>query len=124
MKRFAVMALVALSASGCGSLASNTDVPQGVYLGAGDKPDIADDPGVRVIEGPSPTSGVPIAGTSCKNKLWEAEPTREKALMVLKREARKAGMNAVYLQSVGVDPAALAKNCWAAITATGVAVKL
>ena len=117
---------LSISLSGCGSLASNTDVPQGVYLGIGDKPALPNDPTVRIIEGSPPAGkvGVPVAGTSCKNKLWESEPTRDGAISVLKREAAKAGMNTVYLQAIGADSSALSKNCWAAITASGIAIRL
>ena len=124
--RFIVTIPSAIGLSACGSLASNTDVPQGVYLGAGDKPAIVDEPTVRMISGSPPPGvvGVAVSGTSCKNKLWEPAPTREIAISVLKRETKKAGMNAVYLLAVGDDPSALSKNCWAAITASGVATNV
>lgn len=115
-----------LALSACGSLAPNTDVPQGVYLGLGDKPALADDATVRISESPPPagSGGLPVAGTSCKNKVWESGPTRERAIAVMKLQAKAAGMNAVYSVSVRDDPGALLKNCWAAITATGVAVRM
>lgn len=126
MMRMAIPICLAMSVAGCGSLAPNTDVPQGVYLGVGDKPPLMNDPSIRIFDGPPPAgaSVVPVAGTSCKNKIWEPAPSREKAISVLKQQARKAGMTAVYSVVVADDPSALLKNCWAAITASGVAVKL
>ena len=125
MKHIAV-AFLALSLSACGALVANTDTPQGVYLGIGDRPAISDEPSVRIVRDTAPPSnvtGLSVSGTSCKNKIWDPEPTTENALTVLKRQAKAAGMNTVYLRSIGDDPMAIAKNCWSAITATGVAIK-
>jgi hypothetical protein len=116
---------LALSLSSCGSLAPDTDVPQGVYLGIGDRPDLVDDASVKIVEGQPPKSGGrPVTGTSCQNKLWEAAPTRERAIAVMKRQAKAAGMNAIYAVSTRADPNSISKNCWAAIIATGTASRM
>ena len=80
------MALGALTA--CGSLAPNTDKPSGVYIGGATQ--ITGDFGVATLD-TRPQSG----GFSCKNKIWEAPPTRDRAISVLKREVRNAGYNSV-----------------------------
>ena len=124
MRKLLFLCLLPLSA--CGSLATNTDVPQGVYLGLGDRPALVDDASVKIVETGPPVGngGTAVAGTSCKNKVWEAGPTRERAVAVMKQQAKAAGMNAIYSVDIQDDQAALLKNCWAAITATGVAFRL
>lgn len=112
-----VFALFGLMA--CGSTVSNTDKPTGVYIAGATE--VTGDFGVSTSERRPQTGGVAVAGVSCKNKLWEPAPSSEVAIAVLRREARNAGYNTVYISSVEPDPNALAKNCWSAIIANGVA---
>ena len=109
------MALGALTA--CGSLAPNTDKPSGVYIGGATQ--ITGDFGVATLDDRPQSGGFEVSGVSCKNKIWEAPPTRDRAISVLKREVRNAGYNSVQFRSVEPDPNALVKNCWSAIIAYG-----
>ena len=104
---------------GCGSTVTNTDKPTGIYIAGAT--DVTGDFGVNVVEQPPRKNGYNVSGISCKNKLWEPSPTNEAAIAVLKRETQNSGHNSVYIISVQPDPAALAKNCWAAIIAKGIA---
>ena len=103
----------------CGSTVSNTDKPTGVYIAGATE--VTGDFGVSTSERRPQVGGMAVSGVSCKNKLWEPAPSNEVAIAVLRREARNAGYNTVYISSVEPDPSALAKNCWAAIIANGVA---
>lgn len=115
-------ALISLSA--CGSFAPNSDVPPGIHTGM-NRPVIADNEAIKLVRSapPSTSGGKDVSGTSCKNKIWEADPSAENAIALMKRQAAKLGMNVVYVASVGNDPTALVMNCWSAITATGIAFK-
>lgn len=119
------MAGVALALSGCGTTAENADVPQGVYAGVVAKPDVAA-PSIQIAEtGPSvPEGGRRVAGTSCRNKIWQPDPNAENAVALMKQQAVSLGMNAIHSVEVKNDPVAIARNCWAAIIATGIAFKL
>ena len=64
-----------------------------------------------------------LSGTSCKNKLWDPEPTEAKALEQLQLKAVEAGatgLAAVRYETAGTS---LATNCWSLITASGVAYR-
>lgn len=108
-----------LIVSACGSTAPNTDKPSGLYLGGAT--DVTGDFNILVLDTPPASEGVTIEGISCKNKLWESAPSYDKAVAVLKREAKNAGYNSIYIVSVENDANALMKNCWSAIKATGIA---
>lgn len=112
-------ALALLFLVGCGSTVSNTDKPTGIYIAGATE--VSGDFGVNVVDQPPRSGGYEVSGVSCKNKIWEPSPTNEAAIAVLKRETRNAGHNRVYIASVQPDPTALAKNCWAAIIAEGIA---
>ena len=103
----------------CGPLVSNTDKPTGIYLATPNN--VAGDFGVKISDSKPSNGGVEITGVSCKNKLWEPAPDNETAVAVLKREVNKDGFNTVFITSIVSDPNALAKNCWSAIVATGIA---
>jgi hypothetical protein len=120
----AVAALM-LALAGCGSFASNSDVPAGIYTGLEGRPKVADSPTVTIVDsaGARPDGGTDVQGTSCKNKIWEPEPSEENAVALMKRQAVDMGMNVIYVIGIGGDPAAVLKNCWSAITATGKAFK-
>jgi hypothetical protein len=104
---------------GCGALVSNTDKPVGPYVAA--QPVSEEGVNVKVSVAPPKNGGVSISGISCKNRIWDPNPTDEIAIAVLKREVQRAGYNSVYISSVANDEAALGKNCWSAITAQGTA---
>jgi hypothetical protein len=116
-KLVCVLGLVSLSA--CGTTVSNADKPTGVYIAGATE--VTGDFGVSISEAQPKNGGVSLSGVSCKNKLWEPAPSNEVAVSVLKRETQKAGYNTVYVSSVEPDPNALAKNCWSAIIAKGIA---
>ena len=108
-----------LSMTGCGSFVANSDKPRGFYLAGADA--VSGNFGIKVAENAPANGGEKVTGISCKNKLWEAKPTNEKAVAVLKREVRDAGYNTVYIVSVEKDSTAILKNCWSAIKALGIA---
>jgi hypothetical protein len=67
----------------------------------------------------------PLTATSCKNKIWDKDATKEDAVAQLRHRARERGGNAVgNLACEGIEGTSLAKNCWASITCTGTALKL
>ncbi|MER9443882.1 hypothetical protein NKI79_21345 [Mesorhizobium sp. M0340] len=120
MKRSMLCAL-AMCLAGCGTVAPNTDVPNGIYTGLTPRPTIADDASVSIVStGPA---GVSVSGTSCKNKLWQPAPSEDNAIALMKQDAKAHGMNIVHSMKVENDGSALLKNCWAAITASGIAFK-
>lgn len=120
MTTFKTCAIVAIAASlsGCGATVPNTDKPSGIYLGGASA--VTDTGSVKVVD-VKPSQGAQLTGISCKNKLWEPAPTNEAAINVLKKQAAAAGFDRLYVSSTKPDPNALAKNCWAAIIASGVA---
>jgi uncharacterized protein YbjQ (UPF0145 family) len=61
---------------------------------------------------------------SCKNKLWDPDPTRSDALAQMKLKAREAGANGIkdiYCSSEGTS---LATNCWSSMRCVGTAIKV
>ena len=108
-----------LALASCGPLAQNTDKPTGLrdIASAGGS---TGDYGVKTATH-APNGGVQLTGVACKNMMWDADPTNASAISTLKREAHNAGYNSVFVTGVAPDPAALTKNCWTAIVATGVA---
>jgi len=125
MQKLAVFVAVALALAGCGSYAKNSDVPMGIHSGVGPRSSIPDTATVALVNTP-PRAGSPtvqVTGTSCKNKLWEADPSKDNAIALMKRQAAEAGMNRVTQVSVESVSASVLMNCWSAITAKGVAYK-
>lgn len=123
MRRRSIMAVIGLLIlSGCGSVAPNTDVGL-VHTGLAGRPVIEDPTGVAIVEsGPALSDEKQrVIGTSCKNKLWDPEPSRDNALALMKRQAAERGYNAVHSVKVFSDPTAIAKNCWSALIASGIA---
>lgn len=110
--------------SGCGSTAMNSDVGL-VHTGLAGRPAIADPIGVTIVEtGPALSDEKQrVMGTSCKNKLWDPSPSRENALALMKQQAAERGYNAVHSVTVFPDATALAKNCWSALVASGIAFR-
>ena len=111
----------AIALFGCGAMVSNTDKPQGVYLGGAS--DIQPLSSVELVETSPENTGQEVEGVSCKNKLWEPAPSREAAIEVAKREAARAGYSKLRITSVadggyGVD---LRRNCWSVVVAKGIA---
>lgn len=113
----ATVVLAVCLVSGCGATAPNTDKPTGLYIAGADK--VSDEYNVDVASKLPSSGGKQLSGVSCKNKVWDPAPTNDAAIAVLKREVSKAGYDSVVISSVGPDPAALMKNCWSAIIATG-----
>lgn len=115
--KIAVVLFASSALAGC--------VSSGFHAGArGTAP--VDDGSVAIVEtGPSvPDGGKIVSGTSCMNLITDPAPTDEMAISVLKREARKKGFNAIHSVETRSDEAALAKNCWSAKVATGIAFNL
>ena len=121
----AAILLLPCALAGCGTLATNSDVPSGVYVGLGGRDVIPDDTGVRVVaSGPAiGQGGVRVSGESCKNKIWQPAPSRDNAVALMKRQAAERGLNIIHSMTVQDDDMALAKNCWSGIIAEGVAFK-
>lgn len=115
-------AISMLALTGCGTVASNSDV--GPVHVAG-QPVIADTPNVQIVEG-SPPTGVAtaeVSGYSCKNKMWDKDPSRDNAIALMKRQATEKGFDAVASVQVKEDQSAIVKNCWSGLIATGTAFK-
>lgn len=118
----AIIFATALTLSGCGTVAQNSDVGL-IHTGLAGRPAVADPTGVTVVEAGPPLSDEKqrVMGTSCKNKLWDPSPSRENALALMKKQATERGYDAVHSVTVFSDPTALAKNCWSALVASGIA---
>lgn len=116
------MLLMGAGLAGCGTVAPNSDVGL-VHTGLEGKIIVSDNTGVAIVDtGPSLNDEKQrVMGTSCKNKLWDPEPSRENALALMKQQAAARGYNAVHSVKVFSDPTAIAKNCWSAIVASGIA---
>jgi len=108
--------------SGCGTIAQNSDVGL-IHTGLAGRPSVTDPTGVTVVEaGPALSDEKQrVMGTSCKNKLWDPAPSRDNALALMKKQAAERGYNAVHSVTVFSDPTAIAKNCWSALVASGIA---
>jgi hypothetical protein len=112
--KFGIVALAgAFLLAGCGSFAPNSDVLVGIHTGHIERPAIPDNQSVKLVrrEPPPAAGGKDVSGTSCKNKLWESEPSEDNAIALMMRQAAEMGMDVIYVAKVGNDPAALAMNC-------------
>jgi len=58
-------------------------------------------------------------GNSCRNKLWDKEPTEADALEQLRIRAGTAGGTGVAGVSYSKAGTSMMTNCWSTITATG-----
>jgi len=114
---------IALLVTGCGTTAPNADVNQGLTGLTGRTAVVPDTAVIEIVDtGPAvQDGGRRVFGTSCKNKIWDPAPSRDNALALMKRQAVDLGFNAIHSVQVRNDPSAIAKNCWAAIVAEGVA---
>lgn len=66
-----------------------------------------------------------VTATSCKNKMWDKDPTEEDATNQLSLYSRGMGGNAVgNLVCEPVAGTSLATNCWSSITCRGTAINL
>lgn len=110
--------LFAITLTACGPFVENTDKPSALRLEG--HAGLSADFGVKTAT-INPASGTPVQGISCKNLLWDAEPSADSAISVMKRKAAEAGFNTVFVASVAPDGSALIKNCWSAIVANGIA---
>lgn len=119
-RRFYAVAACAILAA-CGTSAKNADVSTGFSI-AGQQP-VADDSGVTIAtSGPEVgAGGQRVFGTSCKNKMWDPPPSDTNATALMKRQAKELGFNSVHSVEVKADNAAISKNCWSAIVASGIA---
>lgn len=108
--------------TGCGTPESNSDVGY-FHSGFEGKTTIADISTVAIVEtGPAATSmEQQVSGYSCKNKIWEAAPSRDNAVALMKKEAAARGFTAIHSVKVYDDPVSVVKNCWSAIKAEGIA---
>ena len=116
MRWWLLMLMPAVAGCGPGIAVTKVDVPMAAQL----------DSTVRVIE----TSGMPLGArslggveaTSCKNKAWDASPTKENAILQMKSVAQKKGGNAIG--NVYCEPPQgtnLGTNCWLSIRCTATA---
>lgn len=122
IRNCAIAALLVLPLANCGTTSPNSDV--GVVHIAGVSK-VADTASVAIVPtGPAPTSeSQKVVGTSCKNKVWDPDPSKENAINLMKRQAADRGFNAVHSVEVKPDSAAVFKNCWTSLVATGVAFR-
>ncbi|MBZ0164611.1 MAG: hypothetical protein K8H74_18095 [Notoacmeibacter sp.] len=125
MKQVLVSAVALAVLSGCGTVAPNADVPQGVYFGIGKRAEIAPVDAVVIVDtGPTvQDGGRRVSGTSCKNKFWDPAPSEERAVAMMKQQAAGLGMNAIHSVEIRNEPAAVMINCWSAIVAKGIAFR-
>ena len=63
-----------------------------------------------------------IEGYSCKNKAWDASPSREEALRQLKIKALKLKADGILGVAFYEEGLSIDKNCWSSITAEGRAI--
>lgn len=122
MRRFVVVGFMVLTLSGCGTVSENSDV--GLLHVAG-RSVIGDVSAVEITAaGPALTNEKQrVIGSSCMNKMWDPPPSRDNAINLMKRQAAERGYNAVHSVTVLNDPAALVKNCWSALIASGIAYR-
>ncbi|WP_313526384.1 hypothetical protein [Shinella sp.] len=120
MKRLLALPCMALFLTSCGTVTQNSDV--GVVHVAG-RQTVADDTAVTVTDtGPALTDEKQrVTGSSCMNKVWDPPPSKDNAINLMKRQAASRGYNAVHSVQVVKDPAALVKNCWSTLIASGIA---
>ncbi len=113
-------ALIALT--GCiGATVSNTDKPQGAYV-AGAKP-VVGASSVQIVETSPPNAGQLVEGVSCKNKMWDPEPSAQAAIEVAKNEAAKYGYTKLRIVEI-IESGAVVdwqRNCWSTVIARGIA---
>lgn len=109
-----IVMVAALMAAGCGPSVDNTDKSPGANPAVGSF-------GVTMSDERPETGGYPVEGISCKNNLWDPEPTNESAKSVMRREAAKFGYKSAHLLIVEPVKSAYGLNCWAAISAKGIA---
>lgn len=122
--RYLHLALPIVAAlSGCGTTAPNADVNRGLTGLSGRTAVVADETNVVIADsGPSVAEGGrKVSGLSCKNKIWDPAPSRDNAIALMKRQAAELGFATVHSVQVRNDPSAIAKNCWSAIIAEGIA---
>ena len=61
---------------------------------------------------------------SCKNKLWDPDPSRSDALVQMKLKAKEAGTNGIKDVSCSTEGTSLGTNCWTAMRCVGTAIKV
>lgn len=122
MKKLIAAPALAIMLSGCGTVSENSDV--GLLHVAG-RQTVQDDTAVAITDtGPRLSDEKQrVIGSSCMNKMWDPPPSRENAINLMKRQAVSRGYNAVHSVTVVNDPAAIAKNCWSALIASGIAYR-
>lgn len=65
-----------------------------------------------------------ISATSCKNKMWDPEPTRENAIEQLRIKAARIGANTVTNLFCRAEATPnLGTNCWSAVVCDAAAVR-
>lgn len=108
--------LVALLAcSACGSYAPNTNASDPINVVGTTTSDTA---GVQIVEH-APNSAALMTGIDCRNKMWDPVPTAERAIEVLKAQAKSVGKSKVMVRSVQAHASPISINCWSAMEATG-----
>jgi hypothetical protein len=64
-----------------------------------------------------------ISATSCRNKLWDSEPSEEDALAQLKVKAASMGATGVSSLRYDASGTSLVSNCWSSITVNATAYR-
>ena len=64
-----------------------------------------------------------IEAVSCKNKIWDAAPSREDGIEQLKFKAAREGATAIGNITCSPDSSSFGKNCWSAIVCSAIAYK-
>ena len=121
MRRLLVAALIAAPIAGC--VGPNPDLGADV---SGLPPAPGASAGAVVItQDVTPPKGSrlvgPVRGTSCKNKMWDPDPTNEDALEKLKVVAASQGANRISNVTYTAGGTSVMTNCWAPISASGTA---
>jgi hypothetical protein len=121
MRRLGIAVILLSSVAGCSTSSSLVDA---VAVTASPPNGSADfGPPVIIVETGPPAKDWrnEVSGTACQRYAWDSVPTNDAAVAALLQKTAERGFNTVHSVKVGSDVRSLAMNCWAAITATGIA---
>jgi uncharacterized protein YdhG (YjbR/CyaY superfamily) len=115
------LAFVSLSLSCVGTAPGVNSERLNVISAQIKQPEVKDTETVSITTEILDIQGTLVKGTSCQNKLWDPAPTKERAILLMKRQANEMGFSHIHSVRTQDDQTALLKNCWSAILAFGTA---
>ncbi len=65
-----------------------------------------------------------LEGHSCKNNMWDPDPTRAAAEQQIRLQAARLGGNAIIAARYETRGVTVQPNCWSSITAYGTAIRI